>query len=468
MAKSANTRFRAWEGIIHLLACPPGANDTFYNEAGLGLLYDQYTANITAMLRQRAKMLRHLTCLLTASLYIASPSLSAQDFSQPARQADFTKFITDFKENYTWPNHPGKSWETWQSRYAAAVDSADSPEAYAAVIESALDELHDFHAEVRSRNPHRWLPVPTFADIWAEMYGETATVVAVRRGSDAERSGISPGNHITHIGDDPLAKAIADRLTPAVDNRDPKSRAWALLSILAGRSDEMRRFTVIGSSGQSRQVTLPVERRFDRSPGPLSVTVLPGNFGMVRFNNSLGEQKTIKAFDDALEQLQLTRGLILDLRDVPSGGDSSVALGIMGRFIQISQPYQRHKIPNYGQPDVERNWIELVTPRGPFTYKAPLVVLVDHWTGSMGEGIAIGFDAMHRAAVVGTPMAHLAGAVSDFRLPRTQIDVAFATEKLYHVNGTPREDWLPPVLVTTPVTVTNDPILARGLSKLRR
>ena len=130
------------------------------------------------------------------------------------------------------------------------------------------------------------------------------------------------------------------------------------------------------------------------------------------------------------------------------------------------QPYQRHRIPRYGQPDVERNWIEMVAPRGPFTYKAPVVVLVDHWTGSMGEGMAIGFDAMHRAVVVGTTMAHLAGAVSDFHLPQTGIDVAFATEQLYHANGTPRQDWIPPILVEDSATKGTDPILAQGLSKL--
>jgi C-terminal processing protease CtpA/Prc len=175
----------------------------------------------------------------------------------------------------------------------------------------------------------------------------------------------------------------------------------------------------------------------------------------------------VAAIDRALEQLRSTSGLILDLRDVPSGGNSSVALGIMGRFAKTMLPYQRHRIPGYGQPDVERNWIELVAPRGPFTYTAPVVALVDHWTGSMGEGMAIGFDAMQRAVVVGTPMAHLAGAVTDLRLPRTGVDVAFATEQLFHVNGTPRQDWLPPVLVQTPVTRTNDTVLSRGLEELR-
>jgi hypothetical protein len=84
----------------------------------------------------------------------------------------------------------------------------------------------------------------------------------------------------------------------------------------------------------------------------------------------------------------------------------------------------------------------------------------------MGEGMAIGFDAMHRALVVGTPMAHLAGAVSDFRLPLTGIDIAFATEQLYHANGTPRQDWIPPILVENAAAKDTDPIMTRGLSKL--
>ena len=85
----------------------------------------------------------------------------------------------------------------------------------------------------------------------------------------------------------------------------------------------------------------------------------------------------------------------------------------------------------------------------------------------MGEGMAIGFDAMHRAFVVGTPMAHLAGAVSDFRLPLTGIDIAFATEQLYHPNGIPRQDWVPPILVEDTATKDADPVMTRGLSKLK-
>src|SRR5947207_2365303 len=398
------------------------------------------------------------------------PASSAygQDFSESARRSDFKAFCQDFQDNYAFIDRPERPWKTWNVRYARAVDAADTPEAYAAVFESALDELHDFHAEIRSRNPNRWLPVPTFTDVWAEFRAQEAVIVAVRKGSDAERAGVVVGDRVIEVGGTPLAADISERLTLAVNHNDAKAREWALLSLLTGRANEARRFTIRKSNGQTQTVVLPLERHFDRDPGPLTTSVLPGNVGLVRFNNSLGEQKTVDAFDAALGELRSTHGLILDLRDVPSGGNSSVALGIMGRFVTRMLPYQHHRIPHYGQVDVERNWFEQVAPRGPFTYKATVIILVNHWTGSMGEGMAIGFDAMHRALVIGTPMAHLAGAVSDFRLPETGIDVAFATEQLYHVNGTPRQDWLPPVLLEETAPGGDDVILKRGLSEMQR
>ena len=42
---------------------------------------------------------------------------------------------------------------------------------------------------------------------------------------------------------------------------------------------------------------------------------------------------------------------------------------------------------------------------GDFVYSRPVVVLVNRWTGSMGEGLAIGFDATGAGAVV-APRAH--------------------------------------------------------------
>lgn len=88
----------------------------------------------------------------------------------------------------------------------------------------------------------------------------------------------------------------------------------------------------------------------------------------------------------------------------------------------------------------------------------------------MGEGIAIGMDGMKRATIVGTEMARLVGATSTIKLPNTGIGVNFPTEKLFHVNGSPRERFIPPVHVNL-LKVNQggeDLVMREGLRTLKR
>jgi len=99
------------------------------------------------------------------------------------------------------------------------------------------------------------------------------------------------------------------------------------------------------------------------------------------------------------------------------------------------------------------------------------IVLVNRWTASMGEGIAIGLDGMKRATIVGTRMAGLNGGIFNTELPHTKIGVTYAGERLNHINGTPRENFVPPVLVNlldTRLSRFNDPILEVGYEKLNK
>ena len=82
--------------------------------------------------------------------------------------------------------------------------------------------------------------------------------------------------------------------------------------------------------------------------------------------------------------------------------------------------------------------------------------------------MTIGLDAMKRATIVGTRMAGLCGATERFALPNTDIGVQFPTERLYHLDGTPREKFVPPVLVDLERETSEDPILTRGIAILRK
>jgi len=79
-------------------------------------------------------------------------------------------------------------------------------------------------------------------------------------------------------------------------------------------------------------------------------------------------------------------------------------------------------------------------------YRGRVFVLAGRWTSSMGEGLVIGFDALgHRT--VGSPMAHLLGALFHETLPGSGARVELAEERLLHVNGTPREAFRPTIAV---------------------
>jgi len=60
----------------------------------------------------------------------------------------------------------------------------------------------------------------------------------------------------------------------------------------------------------------------------------------------------------------------------------------------------------------------------------------------MGEGLAIGFDAIG-AEVIGQKMAGLLGAIYDHRLEHSGLVVKLPTERLIHIDGTPREQFVP-------------------------
>jgi carboxyl-terminal processing protease len=68
----------------------------------------------------------------------------------------------------------------------------------------------------------------------------------------------------------------------------------------------------------------------------------------------------------------------------------------------------------------------------------------------MGEGMAIGFDAMKRGTIMGTKMAGLLGEIYSFEAPETHVTFSFPCVQLQHVNGQPREDFVPEVIVSDP------------------
>ncbi len=275
---------------------------------------------------------------------------------------------------------------------------------------------------------------------------------------------------IVSINGSPVEQAVSSRIGKCITLFDTEVKNYALKELLAGTYLKQRVFVV---KQDGKTITLkPDEINGNlldnhKYTSLLDFKTIDGSIGYIKFNNSLGETDVIQLFDSALYQLKDTKALIIDLRETPGGGSSVVARGIMSRFIASEMPYQKHVLPNEEKEfQIKRSWLELVSPRGPFTYGKQVIVLVNHWTGSMGEGIAIGFDALGKT-VAGTKMAGLNGAINRFETSGTKIPFSFPTEQLYHVNGTPRENFTPKHLVDlldTKFLNVEDPVLTEAIN----
>ena len=320
-----------------------------------------------------------------------------------------------------------------------AVSDRDSLLRYA---EHRIASLADHHAITGSSFNDSWAVIPTYADLWIVLKEGRYVVDSVQDASPAMAAGVRAGDQLIAVDGRPAAGAVAaywGRLGLAVT---PQRAQYAARVLAAGRRDRDRRLTFANKAGETRVLTLPSLYRRTEKSNLLTVTHTADST-TIRFNNSLGNPETIAAFDSTLATLPANRKIVLDLRDTPSGGNTTVARAVMGWFVDKPTGYQVHVRPDEErQTGIARQWIEQVLPRAGRHRPHMPTVMVGRWTGSMGEGIAIGFAVMG-AAVVGTPMAGLNGSVEDLPIGTTSLSIKLPTERLLTTQYLPREDFIP-------------------------
>jgi C-terminal processing protease CtpA/Prc len=386
--------------------------------------------------------------------------------SPAARVADIDWLIGQIETRYAYLPQRHLDLAKMRALYEPLAKSADTHDAMVHVVERVIAELHDDHVTLGTNTPSSPQLIPTGAELWAEMTEGRALIDEVRLDSPAAKAGLRAGDRIVSINGVPVDEAVEKSKPQTLTAPDAEAINFTLRMLLAGTHDAPRRLVVRSAQGKNREVSLAPFAAAG-SDQLVAWRWLDPTTGYVRIENSLGDSATVAAFDAALKSLESARNLIFDLRNTPSGGSTDIAEPIMGRFIATSAAYQRIFEPGAGKHFPQDSWLKTVEPRAP-QVTAKLVVLVNHWTGSMGEGMAIGFDALGRAKIVGTAMARLCGGTEEFELPNTGIPIHLPTYLLYHVNGTPREAFVPSINVDlTRGAARGDRVLARGLEAVR-
>ncbi|SEK31353.1 carboxyl-terminal processing protease [Aquimarina amphilecti] len=358
--------------------------------------------------------------------------------AQTKYQKDFDYYWNTVDQYFAYFDVQNVDWNEVRRIYQPSVDTIQRGDDFVRLLEMTNNELYNGHIGLNTNLASSSRLIPTGTDIWVSYDNNRFVISGIREGFPAEKSGLLLGMEVTGYNGIAISEAIKKFLPKSVTKHTVKMYEYAANLLLAGTHNTKRSINVNDS------LTFNIENVKNNNATELvGSKVIGDNIGYIKINNSLGNNGTIKTFDKVLSNLQNTKGIVLDLRDTPSGGNTTVARAIIGSFISKEAPYQQHSFTYeeklYG---VKRNTIELVSPRGEI-YKKPLVILCGRWTGSMGEGITIGFDGLNRAEVVGTDMGGLLGAIYNYTLPETNIGFQFPVEKLFHINGIPREDFSP-------------------------
>jgi C-terminal processing protease CtpA/Prc len=375
-------------------------------------------------------------------LTILTVILTSLSFGQTKYEKDFNEFWNDVNDNYAYFDQQQINWNIVKEVYQPKLNQIKTDSDFIMFMESVLNEFHNGHISLNTNLNSSNRIIPSGQDLFVQKQNDKYIITDIRKGLGAELSGLRIGDEILFFNDRPVAEQVGQFLPKYTTQHTDKMNQYSINMLFAG-THGIKRHLIISRNGNQLEF-YPDAYKMTDNRNLVEVKILNNKTAYIKINDALGNNNVIEEFDKAIDDILKFKNLVIDLTETPSGGNSTVARCIMGRFISNTLPYQIHEFDEK-KFDTKRHWVEYVTPRK-VQFKGKVFVLVGHWTGSMGEGIAIGFDGIKRAKIIGTEMAGLLGAINGFMMSETQIGFQIPTERLYHINGTPREKYKPMIL----------------------
>jgi len=276
---------------------------------------------------QVPNVLVRLTLLF--ALMLAATAKAQTGASDGSYAEDFDFYWQTIDDNFAYfdAERPRARWRVVRALYAPLAAKVTSKNGLITLLENVNNELYNGHLTLNVNLKSSNRIIPTGADLWAEPQGGEFVIRHVRAGYNADRAGIRPGMIVVAVDGRRCEAAIRSFLPRSTAHYTRAMREYAINMLLAGRHDERRRITVV-VHGVEREFALDVvpDRVDIADQSTVDVALLGGAIGYVKIHNSLGNTALIAAFDRAIERLRDARGLIIDLTDTPSGGNTLLAM----------------------------------------------------------------------------------------------------------------------------------------------
>ncbi len=402
--------------------------------------------------------------MLAVIFTLTMTNLKANDFEtlQSQVQLNLQAMLKNIDDHYAYADNKNINWACLKQNYGKKIKQLKHKTDAVLYFEHLLLEFADSHMTLNTNTKDSYR---LNAPISVKQHQNTFIIDDLWQTQLVDTKGLSIGAELIGINGMTPTQVIKNFPTRCLDKTQSDNQQWIINKALAGQYAKPRVIEV-KIDGQAKAIDLDALQYHDNQS--LIHTEINNGYGIIKINNSLGQTDLINAFDTAIDQLIKTQGMILDLRHTINGGDSYIARAIIGRFIDHTQAYQKHRFEEHrnGGPKVARLWTEFVDSRGA-TYKKPLVVLVNRWTGSMGEGLTIGLHGMQRGHIMGSQMAGLLGAVYGFQLEGLGFGYQMPAEQLFHVDGTPREQFVPDEIIK-PINTEEDAVLRQAIDWLKQ
>ncbi len=390
------------------------------------------------------------SALAAMSLTSCQDSRTFETTSTPAEQT------LEFNANDAWEEFEGqfRLFYAYIDRYDFDVDevlnrtknlalkSSDKAE-FRRILHRMTFAFTDPHFIIGPFEDEDFNIIPTSSDIRIALQNGSYIVTDVRAGSAADKAGVRPGWILAAVNGTDIDEAVLSPFVDIVSNPTEKQLSYAATLLANGQRKYDRKLT-FKHDGGDEVISLPSPRDFAIALNEQAIVSVrrESNIGIIRINNSLGNNDLITEFDKAIKEVSNVDGLVIDMRNTASGGNTEVGRSILGHFVSKSRPYQVHEIPSLEREyTVPRHFVEYVKPRQPYFDPDKTVVLGSFWTGSMGEGLVIGFDAIG-VHTIASDMGDLLGELSNFDLEISGARMDIGTETLFHINGQPREDYV--------------------------